>query len=98
MLLATLRLFAGEGFGGPLASGFHMRVAQHSARTMSGLLFGQGCRLKDATNSVTWEMGGGTINWRAQLGPVPLSHKISVPSWSRAGTEGKDLRGVSLIR
>lgn len=72
MLLATLRLFAGEGFGGPLASGFHMRVAQHSARTMSGLLFGQGCRLKDATNSVTWEMGGGNHKLESSTWPSPI--------------------------
>lgn len=44
-----------------------------------------------------WE-GGETMDWELGLGPVPLSHTISVWPWSRAGAEGKDLRGVSLVR
>lgn len=72
MLLAALRLSAGEGFRGPLSSGFRMRVVQHSARTM-GTVFslGKGCRLKDATNSVTWETGG-TMDRELRLGHVSL--------------------------
>lgn len=97
MLLATLRLFAGECFRGLLLRVPHVCGSiQHSIRTMSTIFsLGEGCRFKDATNSVG---RGETMDWELRLGPVPLSHTISVWPWSRAGAEGKDLRGVSLVR
>lgn len=69
MRLATLRLFAGECLGDP-SSGFHTRVVQHSIRTMSTIFsLGEGCRFKDATNSVGRRRNRGL---RARTWPSPI--------------------------